>query len=101
MKVWRVPWTEVRRGTEFEEADNEWNEDWADILLDGNLGLLQEVIDAAPDSDAGQYEQGVALMDDVLIAFDMLGWKVVCKNDDGRGYPILRNDDFVPDWCDR
>jgi hypothetical protein len=30
---------------------------------------------------AERYEQGHAIMDDVLIAFDMLGWKVVAKDD--------------------
>jgi hypothetical protein len=51
------------------------------------------------DDPAERYDQGVAIMDDVLIAFDMLGWKVVCKDDPERGYPILRGDDFAPGWC--
>jgi len=54
------------------------------------------------DDPAERYAQGIAIMDDVLIAFDMLGWKVVTKDDPAETwdrYPILRDDDFRPDWC--
>jgi hypothetical protein len=98
--VWRVPWTAVRHGTEYEEGDVEHNENWANVLLDGCLDLWADVIAATSDDTAERYAQGVAVMDDVLIAFDMLGWKVVCKDDPQRSYPILRRNDFAPDWCE-
>jgi hypothetical protein len=98
-KTWRVPWTEVRHGTEYEEGDIEWNEEWANNLTDGNLDLWQQIIAAASDDPRERYVQGIAVMDDVLIALDMLGWKVVSKDDPTHHYPILRNDDFRPDWC--
>ncbi len=44
MKPWRVPWTEVRHGTEFEESDREYNETWANRLLDGDLDLWGDTI---------------------------------------------------------
>jgi len=99
--VWRVPWTEVRYGTEYEESDEEHNMNWANALLDGCLDYWENVIADTSDDPAERYGQRVAIMDDVLIAFDMLGWKVVSKDDPTHKYPILRGDDFCPDWCDR
>jgi hypothetical protein len=99
-RVRRVPWTEVRHGTEYEEGDEKHNVDWANVVLDGCLDLWAAVIADTSDDPAERYEQGVAIMDDVLIAFDMLGWKVVSKDDDPtHRYPILRDDEFAPDWC--
>jgi hypothetical protein len=100
-KTWRVPWTEVRYGTEYEKRDNEWNQDWAEALTDGNLDLWQQIIAAASDDPGERLVQGIAVMDDVLIAYDMLGWKLVPKDDSTHRYPILRNDDFRPDWCEK
>ena len=97
-KPWRVPWTEVRHGTEYEESDVELNECWANLMLDGQF-IWTEEMDAAPDDLAGRLDQGIAVMDDVLIALDMLGWKVVSKDDPTARYPMLREDDFRPDWC--
>ena len=97
--VWRVPWTEVRYGTEYEEGDTIHNVDWANVLLDGILDFWKDIIANAPDDPAERYAQGVAVMDDVLIAFDQLGWKVVNKEDPQRLYPMLRGDDFRPDWA--
>jgi hypothetical protein len=95
-----VPWTEVRRGTEYEEADVEHNMDWANVLLDGQFIWADELA-AMPDDPQERYAQGIAIMDDVLIAFDMLGWKVVAKDPEEiwARYPIMRQDDFAPDWC--
>jgi hypothetical protein len=101
--VWRVPWTEVRHGTEYENSDVEHNETWANAVLDGQFIWVEDLA-ATPDDWAERYEQGVAVMDDVLIAFDMLGWKVVTKDDPAKTwdrYPIMRGDDFAPDWCSR
>jgi hypothetical protein len=98
--VWRVPWTEVRHGTEHEEADEWHNMDWATVITDGCLDFWEDVIAGTSDDPAERYEQGVAIMDDVLIAFDMLGWKLVCKDDPKRCYPITRQDDFAPDLCE-
>jgi hypothetical protein len=97
--VWRVPWTEVRHGTEYEDSDIDHNEAWADVVTDGCLDFWTDVIANTSDDPAERSEQGIAIMDDVLIALDMLGWKVVCKDDPKCGYPILRDDDFRPDWC--
>ena len=99
--VWRVPWTEVRHGTEYEEDDDWYNMDWAYTALNGWTDLWPGAItDTSADPDE-RYAQGEAIMDDVLIAFDMLGWKVVAKDDPQRGFPIMgRRDEFVPDWCD-
>ena len=97
-KLWRVPWTEVRHGTEYEESDKEHNEKWAYAMLDGDLGIWEAVI--ADTQTDRRMEQGVALMDDVLIAFDMVGWKVVSKDDPTHKYPIMRSDDFCPEWSD-
>jgi hypothetical protein len=97
-KPWRVPWTEVRHGTEYEEDDVDLNMCWATLMLDGQF-IWTEEMDAAPDDPVWRWEQGVAVMDDVLIALDVLGWKVVAKDDPAHGYPILRDDDFRPDWC--
>jgi hypothetical protein len=97
--VWRVPWTEVRHGTEYEAGDTDHNADWANVVLYGCLDLWADVIADASNDQWERYEQGVAIMDDVLIAFDMLGWKVVAQDDPEQGYPILRDDDFRPAWA--
>ena len=76
--VWRVPWTEVRYGTEYEGADECHNADWAFTLL--GYSCLDFWADVIADTSADErYAQGEAIMDDVLIAFDMLGWKVCAK----------------------
>jgi hypothetical protein len=98
-KIWRVPWAEVRHGTEYEEDDINHNNLLAHLLLDGDLGFWQCLINNAPDDPWERYEQGIAIMDDVLVAFDMFGWKVVCKNDPEAHYPTSRSDDFAPVWC--
>jgi hypothetical protein len=94
-KLWRVPWTEVRYETKYEADDECYNCDWAFTLLN-DFDLWEDML-ADP---AERHAQGMALMDDVVIAFDMLGWKVVCKDDPERRFPITRNDGFAPDWCE-
>ena len=93
--IYRVPWAEVRYGTEHEESDREFNENYANGLIDGDFDIWEWII-ARTDADQ-RYEQGIAIMDDVLIAFDVLGWKLVSK-DGPELYPMLRDDDFRPDW---
>jgi hypothetical protein len=101
-KLWRVPWTEVRHGTEYEKSDIEHNEKWAYDLLDGCLDVWENVIADTSDDPWERCEQGIAIMDDVLIAFDMLGWKLVSKDDpESNRYPIMRSDNFAPDWCSK
>jgi hypothetical protein len=99
--VWRVPWTEVRHGTEYEAGDEEYKREWANILLGGEcLDLWAEVMADIDPSE--RYAQGEAMIDDVLIALDMIGWKVVAKDQPECGFPITgRQDEFVPDWCNR
>jgi hypothetical protein len=97
--IWRVPWTEVRYGTEHEQSDIEFNTDWANDLLSGNLDLWKRIIANAPDHEGDRHAQGSAVTDDVAIALDMLGWKVVSQDDPKRRWPICRDDDFRPAWA--
>jgi hypothetical protein len=84
------------RAADRSAVDIDYNIDWANALLDGSLDLWKWIIANAPDHEGERCAQGVAVMDDVLIAFDMLGWKVVNKEDPEQRYPSLRDDDFRP-----
>jgi hypothetical protein len=42
-----------------------------------------------------------SLTDEQVKALDILGWKIVCKDDADRRWPFSSSDHDSPDWCER
>ena len=41
-----------------------------------------------------------SLTDEQVRALDVLGWKIVCKDDPDRRWPFGSSDHDSPDWCE-
>ena len=76
------PMTKIYRSYE------EWIADPGPDWLDERMDWAETVINT--------------LTEDYVKALDILGWKIVCKDDPDRRWPFDRkkSDTSVPDWCE-
>ncbi len=97
---WRVPWRTVSGGTEHEASDLEHNEILALELFEG-IGL--DPVTAAALSTRnwqGRAARLVEITDDMMVAIDQLGWKVVPRDPlSPYRWPMAAHHDLCPDWC--
>jgi hypothetical protein len=87
------------------EEDEDYNIDLAAELLDGYK--LHDLFDAAgqkktTDDDEGwdAWQRHREVLDDILIAFDQLGWTVGCKTQPDKRWPMWSPHPLTPSWAD-
>jgi hypothetical protein len=92
--AWRVPW---RLGGTKDDAEH--NEFLSFDLVNG--GMLHELIEAAYEAETVDEAQQrrFEVVDDLMIALDLVGWAVVSKTDNGLRFPMASSHPLAPAWA--